>query len=150
MSGSAPAPEQGAHCFELRVYYEDTDFGGVVYYANYLKFIERARTEWLRALGVDQTLLKAEEGLVFVVRRCAVEFRRPARLDDRLTVRTRLSRGRGASLELEQSVHLAERPGQTVEAGGEPIVEASVVIACIDAQGRPARLPPSLTARIAG
>lgn len=150
MSGSAPAPEQGAHCFELRVYYEDTDFGGVVYYANYLKFIERARTEWLRALGVDQTRLKAQAGLVFVVRRCAVEFRRPARLDDLLTVRTRLIKARGASLELAQAVHLTERPGEEGAASAAPLVAAEVLIACIDPDGRPARLPAALTARLAG
>ncbi|MCU0940608.1 MAG: YbgC/FadM family acyl-CoA thioesterase, partial [Burkholderiaceae bacterium] len=72
--------------WRLRVYYEDTDAGGIVYYANYLKFFERCRTEWLRALGIDQTALVRDAGLQFVVKSIACEYRQPARLDDELTV----------------------------------------------------------------
>jgi len=77
------------HEFPIRVYYEDTDLGGIVYYANYLKFIERARTEWVRALGIDQTRLKAEEGILFAVRRIEADYLKPARFDDELVVETR-------------------------------------------------------------
>ena len=78
-----------SHSLSLRVYYEDTDLAGIVYYANYLKFIERARTEWVRGLGVDQGRLKTELGIVFAVRRIEADYLRPARFDDELVVITR-------------------------------------------------------------
>ena len=78
------------HLFPLRVYYEDTDLAGIVYYANYLKFIERARSEWVRALGVDQTRMKADHDLVFAVRRVEADYLRPAVFDDELIVETSL------------------------------------------------------------
>ena len=138
----------GAHRLDLRVYYEDTDLGGVVYYANYLKFIERARTEWLRSLGVDQIRLKAESGLIFVVRRCLIDYVKPARMDDVLSVRTTLTRSRGASLDLAQRVELLDRAGldRAGECDGAPatLAEAEVRVACVDASGRPARLPAEL------
>lgn len=88
----------------VRVYFEDTDAGGVVYYANYLKFYERARTEWLRLLGIGQEVLKNEYNILFVVRNVSVEYRRPAVLDDHLQVMTGVAWMKGASLEFEQSV----------------------------------------------
>ncbi|MEM9725702.1 MAG: tol-pal system-associated acyl-CoA thioesterase [Pseudomonadota bacterium] len=135
----------------MRVYYEDTDFGGVVYYANYLKFFERARTEWLRALGVEQAQLREEHGLGFVVRRCAVEYLRPAVMDDVLTVRTMLRRRRAASLELRQTAHLASRSsGAPSLAIGVTLAEAEVTVACVDLVGKPTRLPSGLTSRLNG
>ena len=83
------------HRFPVRVYYEDTDLAGIVYYANYLKFIERARTEWVRSLGIDQTRLKAEAGIVFAVRRVEADYLAPARFDDLLDGRDGMSRNHG-------------------------------------------------------
>lgn len=129
----------GTHHFDLRVYYEDTDAGGVVYYANYLKFTERARTEWLRARGVDQSALRDAHNLVFVVARLEARYRRPARLDDLLTVETRLD-GRGAA-----RMTLA----QTVRRDAEILFESVVDIALIDVDsGRPARAPAALIAAV--
>ena len=124
------------HAHEVRVYYEDTDLGGVVYYANYLKFLERGRTEALRRAGIDQRELKEERHLVFVVRRLAIEYLRPARFDDLLTVTTALERLRGASVEMRQAV-LRD---------GVPLVTAEVTVACMTLAGRPARLPREVAA----
>ncbi|WP_020957394.1 YbgC/FadM family acyl-CoA thioesterase, partial [Ralstonia solanacearum] len=88
--------------WNLRVYWEDTDAGGVVFYANYLKFFERARTEWLRALGVDQQALADTTGAMFVVRSTAVDYRAPARLDDLLQIRSRMERVGPASVQFAQ------------------------------------------------
>ncbi len=129
------------HRFELRVYYEDTDLGGVVYYANYLRFIERARTEMLRALGVVQSDLKDKAGLMFMVRRCSIDYRGSARLDDELIVETAPSAIGGASLELDQKVF---RKGDDAL-----LVEARVLIACVTAEGRAARMPRDLRALLA-
>ena len=137
MTGGVPGGVTGGgapHRLTLRVYYEDTDFGGVVYYANYLKFIERGRTEALRARGVDQGRLKAEQGLAFVVTRVGIDYRRPAAFDDLLTVETRLARLGGASVVMEQRV----ARGETT------LAEAEVTLALVDASGRAARLPPAL------
>ena len=92
------------YVFPVRVYYEDTDAGGVVYHANYLQFAERARTEMLRTLGMQQSQLAAETGILFVIRRCVADFLAPARLDDRLEVASRLIDLRGASIDLHQDV----------------------------------------------
>ncbi|WP_374659801.1 tol-pal system-associated acyl-CoA thioesterase [Inhella sp.] len=120
----------------LRVYYEDTDAGGVVYYANYLRFLERARTEWLRQLGCAREELRAECGWLFVVRRVEADYLRPARLDDLLTVHARVVETRGASLVFKQWI--------THEAGHE-LMHARVQVACVDAQHfRPQRLPRPL------
>lgn len=124
------------HSLNLRVYYEDTDFGGVVYYANYLKFIERGRTEALRALGVDQVALKAA-GLVFVVRRVVADWLAPARFDELLEVGTQVTEVGGASV----------RMAQEVRRGDEVLFRAVVQIACMDAGGRPRRLPPEVRTR---
>ena len=126
----------------VRVYYEDTDSGGVVYYANYLKFLERARTEWLRALGFDQARLASERGLLFAVRELHLDLKRPARLDDRLQVSAAVAERRGASLLFAQAV---TREGET-----EPLCRGRVRVACLDAEGfRPRPLPDDLVAEIA-
>lgn len=127
------------HRLKLRVYYEDTDLAGVVYYANYLRYLERGRSEMLRALGIDQRALKDERGLVFVVRRVAIDYRAPARFDDLLEVETRLAALRGASAEMAQRV-LRE---------GAPCAEAVVTVACMDGAGRARRLPGEVRARLA-
>lgn len=93
--------------FPVRVYYEDTDAGGIVYYANYLRFFERARTEWLRALGATHAKLEAEDGLLFVVRDFSIEYLKSARLDDELIIAVRVLETRRASLTLEQSARIA-------------------------------------------
>jgi acyl-CoA thioester hydrolase len=126
------------HSFAIRVYYEDTDLAGIVYYANYLKFIERARTEWVRALGVDQTRMKAEEGIVFAVRRVEADYLAPARFDDELAVETTPEEMTGARLILRQDV---KRAGQTLFA-------ARVTLVALTATGAPARLPAMIRRRI--
>jgi acyl-CoA thioester hydrolase len=116
----------------VRVYYEDTDLGGVVYYANYLKFLERARTEWLRSLGYTQTELATANGVVFVVRSIALDYLKPARFDDSLEVTVELA-DIGAS-----RIGLAQR----VRRGAEDLVTADVDIACVHtATFKPARIP---------
>jgi acyl-CoA thioester hydrolase len=120
-----------AHRLEVRVYYEDTDLAGVVYYANYLRFIERGRTEALRALGIEQGRLRAERGLVFVVRRLEIDYLAPARFDDLLAVETEVTELRGARMLMEQRVCR----------GGALLARASVTVACMDAAGKAARLP---------
>ena len=119
--------------FPVRVYYEDTDAGGVVYHANYLRFAERARTEFLRAIGVEQRELRERDGLGFVVRRCTVDYRAPARLDDALDVVTTIKAIRGAALDAVQEIR---RSGED-----EALVVLDLVIACVNAGGGPARLP---------
>ena len=128
------------HQITIRVYYEDTDLAGVVYYANYLRFIERGRTEALRDLGIDQAALKRDRGLVFVVCRLTIDYLAPAVFDDLLEVRTRITRLRGASLEMAQEVWR----GETC------LSRAAVTIACIDVAGRPQRLPGDVRERLGG
>jgi acyl-CoA thioester hydrolase len=128
------------HSWPIRVYYEDTDAGGVVYYANYLKFAERARTELLRAGGFDHTLLMQDHGVQIVVRNCTAEYILPARLDDALEVRSRITTMGGVSFTIRQEVL---RPA-TDEARTNPLVVVEVRLACIDAEFRPARLPAML------
>ncbi len=121
------------HCFPIRVYYEDTDAGGVVYYANYLRFAERARTEALRDLGIAHSDMAAQHGLIFMVRRVKLDYLAPARLDDVLIVQTIPTALRGASVELRQTILLGDRM----------IVNAEVLLACVNAEtARPARIPP--------
>jgi acyl-CoA thioester hydrolase len=138
-----PTPQDRAHVFPLRVYYEDTDAAGIVYYANYLKFTERARTELLRALGSEQPALMAEAGVGFAVRRCEVDYLKPARLDDAIEVHTRLLAAGGASMEALQIVRRPHRDGI------DDLARVRVRIACVDRAGRPARLPPGLRRRLA-
>jgi acyl-CoA thioester hydrolase len=122
------------HVFPFRVYYEDTDLAGIVYYANYLKFIERARTEWVRSLGIDQTALRAQSGIVFAVRRVEADYLRPAVFDDELTVSTSLQSMSGARLTL----------GQDVWRGSDRIFGSVVTLVCMNLAGRPARLSAGL------
>ena len=131
---------EAAHVFDLRVYYEDTDLAGIVYYANYLRFIERARTEWVRALGVDQVRLKAESGIVFAVRRVEADYLRPARFDDVLRVETRLVSQSGARITLAQDVLRAD----------ERLFAARVVLVALTDRGVPARLPEALRRVLGG
>ena len=126
------------HSFPLRVYYEDTDAGGIVYHANYLKFCERARSEWVRGLGIDQRALKAGPGLIIVVRRMEVDFLRPALYDDALTVTTQLRLLGGARIELDQAVLR----------GPDTLFTAAVTLVCVGADGRAARLPDDLRAAL--
>lgn len=107
----------------VRVYYEDTDSGGVVYHANYLKFMERARTEWLRQLGFEQNILKDEYNCLFAVHSMQLSFRRPARFNDALLVRSDVTQMSGASMQFEQSVLRDD----------ELLCQASVRVACLDA-----------------
>jgi len=130
----------GEHVWPIRVYYEDTDAGGIVYYANYLKFAERARTELLRAAGLDHVGLTRDFGVQIVVRNCAVEYIAPARLDDILEIRSRISNMSGASFTIRQEVH---RP-MSAEKGSVVLAIADVRLACIDGEFRPARLPEPL------
>ena len=130
-----PRPER-PFALPVRVYWEDTDAGGIVYYANYLKFMERARTEWLRALGCDQARIRLRHRLQFIVARANVEYRRPARFDDRLDVDVRVLALRRASIGLAQHVRSAER---------ELLCRAEVKIGCVDVDTfRPRAIPTSL------
>ena len=124
------------HRFALRVYYEDTDLAGVVYYANYLKFIERGRSEWVRDMGVDQVALKAH-GTVFAVRRVMADYLAPAKYDDQLVVQTDVQKIGGASLSLVQTVWRADTL----------LFSAVVVIVAIGADGKPVRLPANIRPR---
>ncbi|MBC2837224.1 tol-pal system-associated acyl-CoA thioesterase [Paragemmobacter straminiformis] len=126
------------HDVTLRVYYEDTDLAGIVYYANYLKFIERGRSEWVRSLGIDQAALKRDHGVVFAVRRVEADYLRPARFDDMLTVRTRLADVGGARIVLEQEV-LRD---------GERLFVAHVVLVCLTDAGTAGRIPPQVRAAL--
>jgi len=121
----------GVHTLPVRVYYEDTDTGGMVYHANYLKYCERGRSDWLRLLGIHHHLLN---NLGFVVRHMACDFRKPARLDDLLEVETRLLERAGARFELDQSVKKT----------GEALFAARVTVALVDSAGRPRRIPPAM------
>ena len=129
-----------AHRFELRVYYEDTDFAGIVYYANYLKFIERARTEALLAAGIDQVALEREQGTVFAVRSLSVDYRAPARFQDVLTVRTTAAAVTAARARLIQEVWRTD----------ELLVAAEVDVVCLGRDGRPRRLPEPVRAALGG
>lgn len=123
---------------KIRVYYEDTDLAGIVYYANYLKFIERGRTEWVRSLGVDQAALKREEGVVFAVRRVEADYLKPAKFDDLLTVTTDLVEVGGARIVLDQ----------TVLRGAERLFQARVVLVCLSDAGAAARVPAGVRAKL--
>jgi acyl-CoA thioester hydrolase len=129
-----PSPETGrieggVHRLPVRVYYEDTDAGGIVYHANHLKFAERARTEMLRCLGLDHGAMRERFGLAFAVRRCRVDYLAPARLDDALLIETRLVRLGGASLDLEQRVIGAARLGEQRVTGAARLGEQRVTSA---------------------
>ena len=128
---AAPRP----FCWPVRVYYEDTDAAGVVYYANYLKFFERARTEWLRSFGLNQDKLAQDEGLIFVVRRAVLDFVRPARLDDMLEVTVEPVKRARVYVDLSQE---ARRDTQV-------LARAEVRVACLSLRNfRPVEMPQSL------
>lgn len=129
----------GAHRLTVRVYYEDTDFSGIVYHANYLKYLERGRTDQLRLAGIDQSALhEAEGGLAFAVRRMTIDWLKAARMDDVLTVETRTTAMKGASIAIAQRILRGE----------EVLLTADVLVAAIRG-GRPARIPDALRARLA-
>ncbi|MEZ0469346.1 tol-pal system-associated acyl-CoA thioesterase [Luteimonas salinilitoris] len=128
-------PDSRLFSWPTRVYWEDTDAGGVVYHAQYLAFLERARTEWLRALGHGQELLRGSHDLVFAVRAMRIDFRKPARLDDALQVSVALRECRRASLVIDQAI----------ERDGERLLDAEVRLAALDAGGfRPRAIPATL------
>ncbi len=123
-----------AHRFACRVYYEDTDLAGIVYYANYLKFIERARTEFVAEAGVNQVALKRDQGVVFAVRKVEAEYLVPALFQDDLVVETRVDAVTGARLVL----------GQDVWRGGELLFRSMVTLVALTSDGKPARLPADI------
>ncbi len=140
MTRNAPAPSV-RFVLTQRVYWEDTDASGIVYYANYLRFLERARTEWLRSLGHEQTVLAREAGVAFVVRAISVDFLRPARLDDELSIDIANVAASASTIELEQSI------GR----GNERLVHAAVRLACVRiAAFQPVRIPRALRELICG
>jgi len=125
------------HHWPIRVYYEDTDLAGIVYYANYLRFIERARSEMVRAAGIDQVAMKAS-GFVFAVRRVEADYLSPAKYDDELIVETTLDRLKGASFDMPQ----------TVFRDGVALFQARVSVVVLGAHGRAARLPADIRAKV--
>src|SRR5664280_547254 len=132
---------QGASAFRLpvRVYWEDTDAAGIVFYANYLKFFERARTEWLRSLGFDPELLRAETGIAFVVAETALRYRLPARLDDMLEVTVRVAHLGQASLSVVQQAWR----------GGDLLAEGTIRVGCVElGTFRPRRVPDDILSKI--
>lgn len=138
-SGLSGRIEDGRHVLPIRVYYEDTDAIGMVYYANYLKYAERARTEMLRLAGIRQSDMSREHGMAFVVRDCTVDYRRPARLDDLIEVRSRLTGLGAASLDAEQVIAF----------DGASLARLDVRIACIGNDGRPGRIPAAVRSALA-
>lgn len=122
------------HRFDVRVYYEDTDMGGIVYHANFLKFIERARSEWVAGLGIDQALMRDGDGIVFAVRRIEADYLKPARYGEALQVITTTTSVSGARLVMEQRVMRGE----------EALFAAQVTVACITLAGQPVRLPEAV------
>jgi acyl-CoA thioester hydrolase len=133
------APSGMTHSMKLRVYYEDTDAAGIVYYANYLKFAERGRTEMMRALGFAHSRIDAETGTIFTVRRLVADYRGPARLDDALTVDTTVLEVAGATVLLDQQIRR----------DGAVLVTFQMLVACVGRDGRPRRVPASLRAALA-
>lgn len=127
------------HVFDTEAFYEDTDQSGIVYHANYLKFIERGRSAYVRALGIDQRRLLARDGLAFAVAALEARFLRPARFEDRLRVTTVPVAVHGARLVLDQEVRRAS----------ETLFAARVTVVCLRADGRPARLPAELRQALA-
>ena len=122
------------HRFPIRVYYEDTDLAGIVYYANYLRYIERARSDWVRGLGIDQRQMKDRDGVAFAVRRVEADYLMPARFDDELVVETATQAVTGARLVMKQDVRR----------GADLLFSAVVTIVCLSDSGQPARLPANI------
>ena len=125
------------HRLNLRVYYEDTDLAGIVYYANYLKFIERARTEFVRSLGIDQNRLRIDRGIVFAVSRIEADYLKPAQFDDELEVQTKVQKHSGARIVLEQGVFR----------DGSLLFNAIVTLVALAGSGRPSKLPAEIRQR---
>lgn len=138
MTPSSGSLVNGEHRYALRVFYEDTDAGGIVYHARYLNFAERARTEALRLAGIQQTEMRARYGVVFALRSCSVDFRRPARLDDLVEVRSRFTNLKGAKLSALQSIWRGE----------EELTRIDVEVASIRDDGRPTRIPGAVRAAL--
>lgn len=142
-TGKEAARVQPLFSWRLRVYWEDTDAGGVVYHAGYLRFLERARTEWLRSRGAAQTGLRESHGVLFVVREISITFDKPARLDDELDATVRPVRVRSASLKLAQDLRSVP--------DGKILTRARVRVACVDANSwQPCRIPDDITHLIEG
>jgi acyl-CoA thioester hydrolase len=125
------------HELVVRVYYEDTDFSGRVYHASYIRFMERGRTEWLRALGYEHGVLAGEQGVVFAVRRLEIDYLAPAIIDDLLRIETRVAAVRGAAIDF----------AQTVSRGEQTVATAKILVAALRG-GRPMRIPAELRARL--
>ena len=119
------------HQFSLRVYYEDTDMAGIVYYANYLKYIERARSDWVRSLGIDQNRLRTAQGLVFAVRKITADYLQPAHFDELLQITTEMTKPTSARLYLQQNVYRDL----------DLLFQAQVILVALNAAGKPTRLP---------
>lgn len=135
MKDGTPITSSPAFVLPVRVYWEDTDAGGIVFYANYLKFFERARTEWLRALGIDQRVLREQVGGMFVVSAAEIRYLRPARLDDVLSISAEMSEYGRASITIGQKAMLEE----------QVLCEGSVRIGWVDAETlKPARIPDAI------
>ena len=126
--------KDGSHFFPIRVYYEDTDAGGIVYYANYLRFAERARSEMFRCLGIESVQMFKDWGILFSVKKCFIDFIKPARLDDLLLVKTQLTKIGGASVSVIQKVTMDR----------SDIVCMDLKLACMSLEGKPARMPVSI------
>jgi acyl-CoA thioester hydrolase len=127
----------------VRVYWEDTDAGGIVYYANYLKFMERARTEWLRALGIEQGPLQADHGMIFVIVDTQVQFKKPARYGDALTVTAEIKEHTRATLSFTQEIRRSQ------DVPGELLVTGDIRVACLDATlHKPRGLPKMLVEKL--
>jgi acyl-CoA thioester hydrolase len=134
-----------AHVLPVRVYYEDTDAGGIVYHANYLRFMERGRTEMLRGIGHDLAAQRQATGINWTVARLEIRYLRPARLDEALEVVTSVAGVRGASLDLVQQVRRADGMGT-----GALLSDATLTLACMAPSGKPVRLPASIRAAFGG
>jgi len=131
----APADWSGAHRWNIRIYYEDTDAGGVVFYANYLKFMERARTEWLRSLGVNQQELSATQGLIFIVSELSIEYKSPAMLDDEVSVLSLVTQIGRASMHFFQRVIRQDRI----------LAQGQIRVGCVNRETlRPAAIPADI------
>ncbi len=134
----------------VRVYYEDTDSGGVVYYANYLRFMERARTEWLRTLGVEQDVLRRDKRIIFAVRRACVEYLKPARFNDELLIWTSVSAMRRVSITFEHNIYLQREYAKAAELA--PVLCSGVVeVASLDSDAfKPTHIPSHLVMELKG
>jgi len=146
---SLTALQSAPFTWSVRVYWEDTDAGGIVFYANYLKFFERARTEWLRALGVEQQRLREQLGGMFVVTQTQLQYHRPARLDDLLLVTARVVEAGRASMTIEQAALLKPQQGSAGDAPAQLLCSGTIRIGWVDdRQLRPQRIPPAVMAAL--